>query len=118
VDVRFYPNWFTEEHTPEQWEIISGAENEIQELTESFRDLAQWAFGPQGLPSLEAIVGGDLSYEGRYAQSNVFLCRNLEQSITGQTFHRLPCAGDRWSSLVDKYYDVLAACPTSPLLND
>ena len=53
-----------------------------ESLIEQLHDLAQWAFGPQGLPSLEAIICGDFSYDGRYDDSNVFLSRSGGQKTS------------------------------------
>ncbi|PVH91917.1 hypothetical protein DM02DRAFT_635787 [Periconia macrospinosa] len=105
-------------------------EYESLELTKSLHDLAQWAFGPKGLPSLEVIVYGDFSYEGRYVHSNVFLCRNVglhqisEQHMVYKTFRHFSRDGRRQRdlllvrALLDKYSSTLAACPTGPLLQN
>ncbi|PVH92988.1 hypothetical protein DM02DRAFT_542422, partial [Periconia macrospinosa] len=87
-------------------------------------DLAQWAFGPKGLPSLEVIVYGDFSYEGRYAHSNVFLCRNAglhqtqEQDMACKTFRHFSRGDRRQRDLLNKYSSALAACPTGLLFQD
>jgi hypothetical protein len=87
------------------------------------QDLAQWAFGPDGLLSLEVIAFGDFSYEGRHKESQVLLVRNTGQGnfrdgVIQRTFrYRLPT--DRWQKiLLEDYSTALAALPADPLLED
>jgi hypothetical protein len=100
------------------------SEDEPPELTQPLYDLAQWAFGPKGLLFLQVIAFGDFSYEGRYAQSNVFLCRNIGphqvhgQDMAGQTFRHLSDDDQSLRDLLDKYSEILEACPADPLLED
>jgi hypothetical protein len=100
------------------------AEHRPQELTKSLHDLAQWAFGPQGLPSLEVIVYGDFSPMVRYAQSQVYLCRHAglqqdcEQDMAGQTYRHFS-RDDWWQrDQLRRFSNMLAACPTSPSIHD
>jgi hypothetical protein len=37
---------------------------------------ADWAFGPDGILSLQFLVFGDFAHNGRYAKYNVLLCRD------------------------------------------
>ncbi|KAF2193898.1 hypothetical protein K469DRAFT_549029 [Zopfia rhizophila CBS 207.26] len=109
--------------TTRSCQIGGSDEYEPLELTKLLHDLAQWVFGPKGLPSLEVIVCGDFFYKGRYAQSNVFLCRNVglrvrEQDMAGQTFRHFS-RDDLWQrNLLNKYSNILAACPASPFFQD
>ena len=47
------------------------------QLPEYLFDLANWAFGPLGLPKLRILAYGDFSHHGRYAEHTVLLCRNV-----------------------------------------
>ncbi|MCJ1358475.1 MAG: hypothetical protein MMC33_008475 [Icmadophila ericetorum] len=38
--------------------------------------LAQWAFGPHGLPDLQILAFGDFSHKGRYKDHTALLCRD------------------------------------------
>ncbi|OAL51397.1 hypothetical protein IQ07DRAFT_631268 [Pyrenochaeta sp. DS3sAY3a] len=101
----------------------NGAESECspKKLTARLHNLAQWAFGPQGLPSLEAIICGDFSYDGRYHQSNVFLSRNYghqQHDCAGQTFRQLSQDDQQRRELLGEYKDMISACPATPLLLD
>lgn len=42
---------------------------------DAFIDFAQWVFGPTGIRSLRLLAYGDFSYEGRFGQSTLLLCR-------------------------------------------
>jgi hypothetical protein len=94
-----------------------------EDLTDSLENLAQWAFGPEGLLYLEVIAFGDFSYEGRYAKSQVFLVRNLvksnpEDGVEQRTFRHM-LRTDRWQKmLIDDNYTALAALPAGPILED
>jgi hypothetical protein len=96
----------------------------LAELTRSLHDFAQWAFGPSGFPSLRIIAFGDFSYGDRFYLNNVHLCRNSvsaqigQKAETGRNFRRL-AENDRplWD-LLDKYSNLLQACPTDPLFDD
>lgn len=54
-----------------------GAHN-IRGLRDKFRRFAEWAFGPQGLASLEVIAYGDFAYDGRAGTRNLLLCRSTK----------------------------------------
>ncbi|KAH6972917.1 hypothetical protein BKA56DRAFT_593007 [Ilyonectria sp. MPI-CAGE-AT-0026] len=41
----------------------------------AFIDFAQWVFGPTGICSLRLLVYGDFSYEGRFGNATLLLCR-------------------------------------------
>ncbi|PVH94481.1 hypothetical protein DM02DRAFT_676170 [Periconia macrospinosa] len=90
-------------------------------LHKILHDFAQWAFGPEGLPSLKVIVYGDFSFQGRYAETHVFLYRNAElhqmqeQCDACETYHHFS-RGDWQKDLLDKYSSSLAACPFGHLM--
>lgn len=64
-----------------------GSENDetkaVQEphFADDFRDLAQWAFGPKGLPELQLLAYGDFSHKGRYHKYTMLLCRNESPDV-------------------------------------
>jgi hypothetical protein len=115
-----YENTASEPDSPASGE---SAQNLGPILTKPLRNLAQWAFGPEGLLSLQVIAFGDFSYEGRYANSQVLLVRNTAESDSRHgtkehTFRRIRLT-DQWQNdLISRYSQMLAACPTSPLLED
>lgn len=96
-------------------------------LTRTLNDLAQWAFGPDGLPSLEVIAFGDFSYNGRYAWGNVILSRKRGRQCEFHKDSKWPCHcvfeyiedddAISWD-LLDEYSDMLEACPMEPLFDD
>ncbi|RSM10151.1 hypothetical protein CDV31_007334 [Fusarium ambrosium] len=81
-----------------------------KELQDTFRWLAEWAFGPGGPPMLEAVAYGDFAHGGRANPENLILC-----SGPGG-FRVVPRDGYEWMSIVDKYRNALEACPSRPLL--
>ncbi|KAH7071147.1 hypothetical protein BKA63DRAFT_67729 [Paraphoma chrysanthemicola] len=134
-DVRYFGSWGIQEPYDEiSSELYSLLANRVAQvegadkhraskLTQSLQDLAQWAFGSEGLLSLQVIAYGDFSYERRYPGSQVLLVRNAgqgdsEHGVDRRTFrHMLPV--DSWQKdLIDSWSHVLAACPSSPLLED
>jgi hypothetical protein len=89
-------------------------------ITESFHEFAEWIFGPEGFPSMKVLAAGDFSHRARSSETNVILCRREEPAPTGGThgrFYRFVKKSDTmlWS-LLDKYSNVLAACPTDTIL--
>jgi hypothetical protein len=100
------------------------SDSQLPELTNTLHNFAQWAFGPRGFPSLRVIAFGDFSCEGRYTWNNVLLCRNDEpvqsgrQEVAGQTFRHLADNDRSLWDLLDKYSNVLEACPTNPLFEE
>jgi hypothetical protein len=125
TDLKNYKSFGVQRAVTNQWrQSTEDAEYRPQKLTKSLHDLAQWAFGPRGLPSLNVIVYGDFSHQGRYAQSHVFLCRNTilhenhDQDMAGQNYRHFPCGDWGERDQLEKFSNMLAACPTSPLFHD
>jgi hypothetical protein len=125
TDLKRYNSLGVKRAVVNQWRQSTGVpEYRPRELTKSLHDLAQWAFGPQGLPSLEVIVYGDFSHQGRYAQSHVYLCRHAglhqdyEQDMAGQTFRHFSRDDWRQNDELQRFSNMLAACPTSPHIHD
>lgn len=71
---------------------------------------AEWAFGPDGPPLLEAVAYGRFSHGGRTHANNLILCP------TRDWFRTVPRDGREWVCIVAKYRNVLEACPVEPLL--
>lgn len=84
-------------------------------LSRSLQELAQWAFGPDGLPSLRVIACGDFPHEGRYRRHNVLLCRDSGSSDEGLPFRRVVDTemDQLLLDLFEEYSDFLQACPPS-----
>lgn len=71
---------------------------------------AEWAFGPDGPPLLEAVAYGRFSHGGRTHADNLILCP------TRDWFRTVPRDSHEWVGIVAKYRNVLEACPVEPLL--
>lgn len=70
---------------------------------------AKWLFGPEGLPNLQILAGGDFSREGRYSEYNTLLCRPKSQCSDGYE-ELTPDNVPLWNIVYDNM-DMLAACP-------
>ena len=108
----------------DSWSSEEYGSQERADSLGSLQDLAQWAFGPQGLRSLELVVAGDFSCKRRFAHSQVFLCRHAglsqspEPDMAGRTFRHFS-RYDRWQTeQLDKFSHILAACSTFLLFED
>lgn len=118
-------NFFEQVAEPEDSgsdEGSSGDEaSESYTLRPQLRRLAEWAFGPDGIPSLKAIACGDYAYGGRpsnFEHVDVILCRPEAGSEEG--FRILDRFDDKSreerEEIIDAYRDFLEACPVDPLL--
>lgn len=95
--------------------------SESYSLRPPLRHLAQWAFGPDGIPSLKFIACGDYAYGGRPSGServDVILCR---PKVGSKKAFRVPDrfddkAKEERTGIIDMYRDLLEACPVEPLL--
>ncbi|KAI5455678.1 hypothetical protein BGZ63DRAFT_135900 [Mariannaea sp. PMI_226] len=74
-------------------------------------DLVTWAFGPQGLSSLQYVVFGDFAHGGRETESQICFCRGGEIG----TFVEIDRHDSRWKHVVREYRDILEACPSETL---
>jgi hypothetical protein len=105
---------------------------EILRLPGELLEFANWAFGPDGLPTLQVLAFGDFSYDGRFNDiHNYLFCRhtwsirNPENSISQPEEDelilkfRLVRENDRelWD-LIDRNIDFLGACPTDSIMTD
>ncbi|KAK3316913.1 hypothetical protein B0H66DRAFT_641657 [Apodospora peruviana] len=98
---RYQGSWFFESPDNSIAPIISNvddppsrfrANTPWQPIRPELRDLADWAFGPQGIPSLQVIACGDFGHgrnvafrgdptSSSFQCDNMFLCRRREQHI-------------------------------------
>lgn len=98
-------------------------------LDASFEQLGQKAFGPDGIASLELLVYGDFSHDGRYARNNMVFVRNEDYvhqpdvrddeqptMSSERTFRFIRRRDRRQHDLLEKYAYALAACPTESIL--
>lgn len=102
--------------------------------SESFADLlefANWAFGPNGLPTLEVLAFGDFSHDSRFHAHNKLFCRhtqsirNLENDTFQQsedelilTFRSMRGDDRELLDLINRNTEFLDACPTDSIIND
>ena len=87
---------------------------------EDFVAFAIWAFGPQGLPSLQVLAYGDFSHQDRYhGQQFLLRRRNIPQSgSTSQLSFESACVSDpwTWTGVSVDGADFLSACPRGGLM--
>ena len=82
---------------------------------------AEWAFGPEGIPSLEVLVYGDFSHNERFIERNELLCRttpgtaNQERKIDFN-FRRMRLK--EREDFIREHVEFLEACPSDWLLKD
>jgi hypothetical protein len=82
------------------------------ELTSDFRELVQWAFGPDGFPALRLIAFGDFSSQGRYLSGSVLLWRQINPNETRENFCPIEMDDLPLLGLGDSLRDFMEACPT------
>ena len=85
-------------------------------LKESFCELCKWAFGPQGIPSLQVIAFGDFSRGlAGDALENIFVCRNESDAGDGHDYQvfdpRDKEHEHEWAAFVLPFKGFLGACP-------
>ena len=84
-------------------------------LQQSFREFAKWAFGSNGIKSLEYIVAGDLSHWNRYSANNALICR----VVGGERRYRVSSqerGGPEWRDVKSRYGSALEACPVENIV--
>ncbi|KPM41357.1 hypothetical protein AK830_g5172 [Neonectria ditissima] len=89
----------------------TGTQN-THELRDEFRRAVEWAFGPDGVASLETIAYGDFAYDSREGKS-LMLCRSADQPSGFQILSKDCC---QWQEVLGKYRNVLEACPIEQFL--
>jgi hypothetical protein len=100
------------------------SESKFSAALPEIHELASWAFGPEGLPSLQVLAYGDFSYRGR--RPNLVLCRSksLDDSDIQKSASRLSSLAYREVTKADfseqeiLYTNAhfLEACPEDSLL--
>jgi len=85
------------------------------EIRPELRQFANWAFGPNGIPSLHVIALGDYAHGGRACWNNFFLCKCKED---GKRFRRLDNYETSVADIRDEYRELLEACPVETLLGE
>ncbi|KAL4915084.1 hypothetical protein BDW62DRAFT_203940 [Aspergillus aurantiobrunneus] len=112
-------NWFSEpEH--ECVLLVSMFPAAIRERIKAacmacLRDFAEWAFGPNGLPSLMVIACGDFTRDGRFEQSQALLVR---EPTTSTDLYRVVSSGVH-EHMLDRIFgarQMLGACPVQPTI--
>ncbi|KAF2966481.1 hypothetical protein GQX73_g7100 [Xylaria multiplex] len=81
----------------------------LQGLRGRFRRFLEWAFGLDGLPSLQIVAFGDFAVSDAYSEYNIIACRDTKQSTNFQIispFH------PKMLTILSEYRDVLGACPS------
>ncbi|ENH75910.1 hypothetical protein FOC1_g10003052 [Fusarium oxysporum f. sp. cubense race 1] len=84
-------------------------------LQQSFREFAKWAFGSNGIKSLEYIVAGDLSHWSRYSANNALICR----VVGGERRYRVISqerGGPEWRDVNSRYGSALEASPVENIV--
>jgi len=116
----------------EYWADLN-AMDELRELTKTARNFlpfAHWAFGDDGIPSLQVLAYGDFSFEDRFKWKNHILCRqtwtvpNLKKDNTvGDDednivlpFRPIRDSDIKMMELVNENMDFLGACPVDPIV--
>jgi len=106
------------------------AMQEFMNLPGSFLSFAKWAFGADGIPSLQVIAYGDFSFGSRFKLQNHIFCRQAftfskrEQAETSGNpsediqllFRHIRDSGIKMMELVNENMDFLGACPTEYLV--
>ncbi|CAG9986245.1 unnamed protein product [Clonostachys byssicola] len=88
---------------------------EAEEVRPEFLDLVGWAFGPEGINSLDFLAFGDFSNGCREPQNNLVFSRNRTGNKWG--FSRIHVDCEEWHDVLDQYGDAIEACPTDRLLH-
>jgi hypothetical protein len=95
-----------------------------KELSRSLVDFAKWAFGVNGIPSLQVLAYGDFSFHGRFAWNNHILCRqtwkiprtNKSKKDKEFPFRPLRESDIEMMELIRENMDFLEACPLDPIV--
>ncbi|KAG9229520.1 hypothetical protein BJ875DRAFT_474606 [Amylocarpus encephaloides] len=104
---------------------------EILRLPGGLLQFANWAFGPDGLSSLQVLAFGDFSYNRRFHNHNGLFCRhtwsirNPENDALQHsedelipTFRPIKENNRELRDLIDRNTEFLEACPTDSIIKD
>ncbi|KAM0256121.1 hypothetical protein ACHAQJ_005208 [Trichoderma viride] len=85
----------------------------VPKLRKKFRPFVDWAFGPEGIASLQMIIFGDFAYGGRAgAENNCLYGRCTDGTSNYRIVGRYETA---WKEVRDTYHNAIEACPSEPL---
>ena len=89
--------------------------NCVDNLTPELEAFAAWAFGETGLPELRVLARGDFSHDGRFAASQVLLCRREPTAAHPRPFRHVAADDRALRNYVQSRMDFLEACPGESL---
>lgn len=107
---------------------ISNKPFDTNSEAEEIVKFAEWAFGPEGLPSLQILAFGDFSFEDRYQKQQLLMRRKYGKRMRSRetsrgTFYdntsdRNFCLADvaEWDSIQVNGSNFLSVCPESGLM--
>jgi hypothetical protein len=81
-------------------------------LHHELRRFLKWAFGPQGIASLDTVAFGDFAHGGRETTYNILISRSNDAT---RNFRILDPYGRDFEEVRDRYCDAMEACPVEPL---
>lgn len=89
----------------------------LSSLHPPFSCFLNWAFGPKGIHSLQAVAFGDFAngHMGGKFLHNIFAIRNKDELRGYQVFDCRDKAHEhKWRAMADRYADFLESCPVGP----
>lgn len=103
---------------------------ELRKLPRNLLPFARWAFGADGIPSLQVLAYGDFSFDGRFEAKNHILCRKswtIPKQKKGNTseddkedkilpFRPMRHGDKDMMELVSQNMDFLGACPLDSIV--
>jgi hypothetical protein len=122
---------------PDSFDLEAFEEEEIGKMLKDEHilvDFANWAFGPQGIPSLQVLAVGDFSYNGLFEKHNNLFCRHAwsirnpekampdadddTQAELPMAFRQMRMTDKELWRLVDQNIDFLKACSLDVLIEE
>jgi hypothetical protein len=103
---------------------------ELKNLPRNLLRFARWAFGADGIPSLQVLAYGDFSFEDRFGSKNHILCRQAwkvprrKKDSTARAdkedkvlpFRPIRITDIKMMELVSENMDFLGACPVDSIV--
>ncbi|KFZ17811.1 hypothetical protein V501_01554 [Pseudogymnoascus sp. VKM F-4519 (FW-2642)] len=92
---------------------------ELRKLPRNVIAFSHWAFGADGIPSLQVLAYGDFSFEGRFKSENIILCRQawtIPKEDTTLPFRPIRESDINMMELVSENMDFLGACPVDTIV--
>ena len=77
---------------------------------EELYDFAEWAFGPDGIVSLEVIAYGDFAFPEMCRDGNALLCRTVNGQSSSSLFQVLGEDNEALWEWTQSHMDALSAC--------